>query len=142
MNPWNSLCLFPTKFSKSEPNFFSCQNRKSELSNDMLIISGSIWKLNVRCAEKTFSKISKTYTLSAVLNFRSLVVQVHFYLPLLERERKYWKNQLQLSKRRISFPNLPWVMVILFVRLFLKIKNSFQKFNSMSSQKKKRLPKG
>ena len=39
LNSWNVLCLFPTKFSKTQLQIFSCQNRKSELSIDGLIIS-------------------------------------------------------------------------------------------------------
>ena len=50
------LCLFPTKFSKIRLQIFSCQNRKSELSIDGLIISVPLLTFGVRKRQKFFVK--------------------------------------------------------------------------------------
>jgi len=72
LNSWNVLCLFPTKFSKTRLQIFSCQNRKSELSIDGLIISVPFLTFGVRKRQKFFVKWVKKCTLSALLNFASL----------------------------------------------------------------------
>ena len=72
---WNFVCLFPTKFSKIGLKTFSqlsCQNRKSELSIDRLIISGSLQRFDVRKRKNKFCKISQNCNLSALLNFTFL----------------------------------------------------------------------
>ena len=69
LNSWNLVCLFPTNFQKSDSKSFSCQNRKSELSIDGLIISGSLQSFDVRKRQNKFCKISQNCNLSALLNF-------------------------------------------------------------------------
>ena len=54
----NRCCLFPTEISQSEPNlFFPCQNKTSEISIDMSIISWLIQVFIVRYKD-AYSKIS------------------------------------------------------------------------------------
>ena len=75
LNSWNSLCLFPTKFLQIWlKNFFTCQNRKSELSIDGLIISGSIQNFDGRKRQNKFCKTSQNCNLSALLISTSLYV--------------------------------------------------------------------
>ena len=69
LDSWNSLFLFSTNFQKSDWKSFSCQNRKSELLIDGLIISGSLQSFDVR---KWQNKLSQNRNLSALLNFTSL----------------------------------------------------------------------
>ena len=63
---------FPQNFQKSESKFFSCQNTKSELSIDGLIIYVSFSNFNVGEPQNIFVKILENPTLSALLNFVSL----------------------------------------------------------------------
>ena len=70
---WNLVCLFSTNFQKSDSKIFWCQNRKSELSIDGLIICGSLQSFVVRKRQNKFCNISQNCNLSALLNFASLI---------------------------------------------------------------------
>ena len=65
------LSVFDKLFKNSTQNFL-CQNRKSELSIDGLIISLALLTFGVRKLQKFFVKWVKKCTLSALLNFVSL----------------------------------------------------------------------
>ena len=54
-----SLSVFDKKFQKSNSKCFLCQNRKSELSIDGLIISVPLLTFGVRKVEKVFCKMSQ-----------------------------------------------------------------------------------
>ena len=56
---WNLVCLFSTKFSKLQLKIFLCQNRKSELSIDGVIISVPLLTFGVRKWQKLFCKMSQ-----------------------------------------------------------------------------------
>ena len=63
---------FPQTFQKSHSKFFSCQNRKSELSIDGLIIYVSHLNFDVGKHKNIFVKFLEKPTLNALLNFASL----------------------------------------------------------------------
>ena len=86
MNSWNVLCLFPTKFSKTRLQIFSCQNRKSELSIDGLIISVPFLTFGVRKRQKFFVKWVKKCDLSALLNLDSLSAKLWNILPASKKK--------------------------------------------------------
>ena len=67
---WNSVCLFSTKFSKTRLQIFSCQNKKSELSIDGLVISVPVLTFGVRKRQKFFVKWVKKCTLGGFFKFR------------------------------------------------------------------------
>ena len=73
-NLWNVLCLFPTKSSKTQLKIFPCHNRKLELSIDGLIISVPLLTFGVQKRQNFVVKWVKKCTLSALLNFPSLIV--------------------------------------------------------------------
>ena len=72
-----TLSVF-AKFSKLKLKIFLCQNRKSELSIDGLIISVPLLTFSVRKRQKFFVKWVKNCTLSALLNFASLLLSLYF----------------------------------------------------------------
>ena len=67
------------KFSKIRLKSFSCQNRKSELLIDGLIISGSLQSFDVRKRQNKFCKLSQNWNLGTLLNFTSLCPRGTFF---------------------------------------------------------------
>ena len=92
---------FPQNFQKMHSKLFWCQNRKSELSIDGLIISESLWSFGGRKRQNKFKKITKNCNLSAILNFRFLNRQGKFKRALSLRFWLIFGNfVLQLSQSK------------------------------------------
>ena len=68
-------------------NLSWCQSRKSELSIDGLIMAGSCQSFAVGQRQNKFCKISEKCSLSALLNFPSLIVKKHFLKILFRAKR-------------------------------------------------------
>ena len=77
-NKKSSLSVSHKTFKNWTQKLFSCQNRKSELLIDGLIIPGSFEIFDVRKRQNKFCKFSQNCNLSALLNFTSLLA--HFCL--------------------------------------------------------------
>ena len=92
---------FPQNFQKSNSKFFFCQNRKSELSIDGLIISVPLLTFGVRKRQKCFVKWVKKPDLSALLKFASL--NVHFLFLLVEGFQFKINNSKLLAFQQFFF---------------------------------------
>ena len=122
LNSWNVLCLFPTKFSKIWFQIFSCQNRKSELSIDGLIISVPLLTFGVRKRKNFVVKSVKKCTLRALLNFASLLYVLFYYFQnllifyLFVKTFLYFENLIKSWFEKYFLSKKKWVNALFFIK--------------------------